>query len=401
MKAMVLICLPVIGCLILTGSAVRAQRPDDQIKQVFADWEMRRETIKRIRYTVVGQSIKPKGSYTDDMGQPITPPHPPKDIAMRQDSTLLLDLAKNRFRLEMAGERYYLDGQQAYPYAGRTLFDNQTLATENPRDANENAAVPRKATDPDVTISRNYARSGYHALEAVNAFYLSPLLMAHGIVPGFSAPADFDKRPDPDDFTVRGRHFFQGRDCLVLRTFPDRSSGLSTSFDEFWIDTARESAVLYEACYANDKVRVSIEITYQQTSHGWLPLKWTGTTRDSRGQQPINVTRLTVQAINVEPVVTDKDFQPDVKPGMYVSETIHEDLDAFGSSPLSLKKTKLYHVAADGSWNQVLDGVENKSGSWYWYGAGGVIVAVAMAAIVFRYLRRRGNDNTKPLIIGT
>ncbi len=387
MKPMPLAYLAVVGCLLLVAQPVRAQGADEQIKKVFADWEKRRAAIPRIRYTVVGQSIIPKGSLTDDLGHPFSPPVPPQDIPQRQDSTFLLDLPKNRFRLELVGQAYYMDKKELAPRAFTTVFDSQTYATEIPREANTSTVAPRQPSEPDVVINRDYAR--YQPLMTVNSYWLAPLLLAHGLLPRYLDPADFRTLHDSDDFTVQGQHLYGGRQCLVLRNFPEHTGGTQTSFDEYWIDTGRDSAIVRQLAYVNDKLRLDCEITYQQTPQGWLPLRWTGTTVRN-GDQVINVTRLRVQEFSIDPPVEDAAFRPEIKPGMNILETTFEDPEKIQSHPPGYRlPTKFYHVGADGSWNEVVNGVEYKSHRWLWYGLGGFVAIAVVAALGFWYWRRR------------
>jgi len=172
-----------------------------------------------------------------------------------------------------------------------------------------------------------------------------------------------------------------------MRNFPERG-GTQTIFDEYWIDTGRDSAVVRQISYVNDNPMVDIEVTYQQTpQNGWLPLRWTATVR--QGNQPIRVARLRVQEYTMDPPIDDAVFRPEIKPGMIVHETIFEDPERIVKQPAGYRPpTKSYRVGPDGAWNQVVNGVEVKSRAWLWYTLGGFAV-VATAALAFWYARYR------------
>jgi hypothetical protein len=379
--------LPIVACCLLSAPTIQAQQPtDERIRRVFADWDKRREALQRIRYTVKGQSIIPKGSFTDDItGLPLVPPNPPEDIAQRQDSMCLIDINGKRFRLEMDCELYDRYKKELFPRVSTATFDSKSFATELPRAANNSSVSPRKPSDPDVFIHRNYAR--YHPLDAVNRYYLGPLLLAHGLVPRYLDPADFTKQPDAADFVVHGWHVFAGRQCLVLRSYPERSGDSQTSFDEYWVDTGRGSVVVRQTSFVNDKPIIDIEIVSQQTSHGWLPLRWTGTTR--RRDQPINVTRLRVEQFAADPPVDDTAFKPNVKPGMNIVEMTYEDPEKLGNQPPGFRfPSKTFHVAPDGDWNEVVNGVEQQNHPWLWYALVGLLALLAAAVGVW-YVRHR------------
>lgn len=390
------------GCLLtiagmLAASPVRAQAGNEEVRRVIADWKKRQEAVERIRYVVVGRSIVPKGRGTDDVtGKPLVPPVPAQDIEQKQDSTLLLDFPKQRFRLEMNQLLFDWSERRLFPRVSTTVFDGHSGATEMPREANTSAVHTPALSDYDIYINRNESR--YHPLGAVSAYYLSPLLLAHGLVSQFMEQTHFGKLPDPSEFIIHGRHIHAGRPCLVLRTLTERSHHRETSFDEYWIDTARDSAVVRQSAYVNDKPLTDIEVTYQQTPHGWLPLRWTGTTRE-RGKRIINVTRLRVQEFIVDPPVADADFQPVVKPGMNILEDTYEDPEKVEGQPGPGYTRKIYHVGPDGRWNEVVNGAEQKSKRWLWYGVG--IPLAAVSALLFWYARRRGRRSRPTPAPGT
>ncbi len=266
------------------------------------------------------------------MGRPSVPPAPPQDLAQRQDTILLLDIPGKRFRMGREEQFYSYGEGRLLPLLKTAIFDGQSSYTDIPREANVRAGYVRGTSEPDISISKNDAR--YRPLTGIAAYWLSPLLMAHGLVPQLTAAPSFVDKLDSDDFAVQGQGVHTGRPCLILRTFPI-SSGTASCFDEYWVDLVRDSAIVRQSSYMNDKLRTDVDITYQQTSHGWLPLRWVGTVRDHHGRQLINVTRLRVEEFSINPAVTDADFQVEIKPGMILS--VNEDAPPSERNPLGFQ----------------------------------------------------------------
>lgn len=385
--------LLLMSCLSLV-SPLRAQPDGGQLERVFKDWEKRRERIQRVRYVVKGQRIIPKGSHTDDMGRPYVPPRPPEDIAQKDDTVLLLDFAGKRFRMERDWQSYSADNRLR-SIVRRSIFDSKSLHNDFPREINARVGNVRGPQEPDVSILKNYA--SHRPLKTVDAYSLSPLLHAHGIVNQFTLASSFVDKPDIDDFHVHGRGVHADRACLVLRTFP-APSGTASCFDEYWVDPARDSAILRHAQYFNGKLRTNKDVTYQQTSHGWLPLSWVGTTRDLNGRRLINVARLRVEEFTIEPAVTDTNFQVEIKPGMIINE---DDYAASASEKNRLGyQRKLYRVSAGGSWEEIGSRGEplpNRA-RWGWLGLLAVPVVAALAYLWWRRRNRRGKIGPAPAV---
>lgn len=369
----------------LAPCSLFAQPSNGQVERVFRDWQMRHDTIQRMRYLVKGQSIIPRGSATDDMGKALEPPEPAKDIAQKQDTVLLLDIPGTRFRMEQETQFYNYGQKKLLPLHKITIFDGNTLYGEIPREVNAQAGYVRQPLEPDLCISKNYA--AYRPLKAINAYWLSPLLFAHGLVPQLAAAPSFLDKLDIDDFNVRGQAVHAGKTCLVLRTFPV-PSGTARCFDEYWVDVSRDSAVLRHLAYMNDKLLTDLDVSYQQTTHGWIPLSWVGITRDYTKGNLINVTRLRAQEFSFEPLVAESDFRVDVKPGMVILE------DDFGSPKVeqgSLRpQRKSYQVATDGHWQEIgmQSGLPVASTWRRWLSLAEIVVVITVGYSVVRRVKR-------------
>jgi hypothetical protein len=383
-RAVLFLGVLLLGHLPPIGPPLHAQPSENLVVRVLKDWEQRQERIQRIRYVVKGQSIVPKGSRTDEMNRPLVPPAPPRDIAQKQDTMLLLDIPGKRFRMERDHQSYWSNENRLVVCLATDVFDGNSLYGHLPREANAKAGYIRKPLDPDICISRNYA--AYRPLKAVNAYWLSPLLFAHGLVPQLTAASSFLDKLDIDDFTIHGQGVHAGRPCLVLRTFP-APNGTAKCFDEYWVDLARDCAVLRHSAYLNDNVLTDVDIAYQQTPHGWLPLRWEGTVRE-QGRQLINVTRLRVAEFTVEPTVTDADFRVEAKPGMIILEDTYDLPEMQRNSPGVQRKN--YRVGADGSWEEI--GAKGEPlpprRQWAWFA---LLAVPATIALAYVWRRRRSS----------
>lgn len=152
------------------------------------------------------------------------------------------------------------------------------------------------------------------------SYHQEPLFLAHGCAP-HSAPGRGFRRftvpLDRDFFRWHGDAKLDGRDCTVLRTL-NRPGARGETYYEYWVDRARESAVLRYVAFRSG-ARDQVDIDYRSTAHGWFPsgYRWAGVTRDGG-----LTTRLefTVDEMLANPVLTDDLFHTKPKAGMIVKD---------------------------------------------------------------------------------
>jgi hypothetical protein len=335
-----------LSVLVLARGITAAQGPAVSLDRIFEGWQKRQERVQRIRYTVVGQSIVPKGSQPDGFGNPV-PNNPPQDVPCDQNITFLLDMARQRFRMELESGVYMVGAKAVAPRVSVTTFDGRDMMCAMPRDKNTSSVHTPAPLDPDLMVSRNYKK--YHPLTTVVAYYQSPLLFAHGFLPRYIEMPTFNGALDPDDFIVRGQVTRDGRRLTIVKTFPFRES-TETSWDEFWVDTGRDFIVVRQLAYSNDKPIIDLDITYQQTNVGWLPEHWTGTTRSPAGKV-INVTHQRVKEFVIDPAANDADYRLEARPGMVVMENDYPDPKDVKAGPGF--ERKMFRVADSGSWMEI------------------------------------------------
>jgi hypothetical protein len=288
-------------------------------------------------------------------------------------------------------EQLYQDTKrQRFSRLSIHVFDGKDMYTSLPREANNSAVSPRGAADPDVMIYR--LATSIRPLNGFVAHGLSPLLVAHGIIPKFLVLPHFADKLDPDDFFVHGQGIHAGRSCLVLRTFPVRSSAavgapVQSTFDEYWVDVQRDSAVLRQSAYTNTILRSDVDISYKETKAGWLPSHWTCTFRNPPNNQLIDVTKLRIAEYSIDPPKDAADFTIEITPGMNVRDsTFHESKTGVGF------EHHRFHIEPNGRWSELTNGVEQRL-AWSWRAWSGLLltvsVALALALLVYRSTSRR------------
>jgi hypothetical protein len=199
---------------------------------------------------------------------------------------------------------------------------------------------------------------------------------------------DFDMKLEAKDFFVHGQGMHEGRPCLVVRTFPHETF-TETFYEEYWVDLERDGAIVRNSGYRNEKAFWDRQVTWQQTPHGWVPLRWTCTAWNPGGRI-LNVSRMEVVDFEADPAVTGDDFRVAIEPGMRVKET------AIGKTgKLTDDVVKEFRVRADGGWNEIVNGVERPVRSWalYWWGGA---LAVLAGILALWHLRRRARRQTPP-----
>jgi hypothetical protein len=186
-----------------------------------------------------------------------------------------------------------------------------------------------------------------------------------------------------------------GVPCQVIRTQALKLS--TTSYDEFWVDPARDSAIVRYVMYSGKNIFNNIDMQYQKTPHGWLPKQWVFT--HYSGTMPSVIYRMHVESWSANPGMSDADFDIPTAPGMIVEETVLDETNHPLVNPKSA--TRVYRYGEDGSRTEIPDSYGRprslgKETHWWYWAAGGVIVLIAAGFLIWRVLRNRGGDSTTP-----
>jgi hypothetical protein len=370
------------GVLLSAGEFATAQEADPRLEKVLADWQKRRERIQRVRYVVRGEHVYVKGSGTDDVGRP-QPEWPTRDVAGEMRWMLLFDFATGRHRREISLQLYDHKSDSFYPHLSYGVFDGTVSTSIMPPKENTSAVRPLPANDPDMVIARGNLR--YSAFESE---YL-PLLFGHGSVRCRAndalVPGKLLKQPEPGTLHVHGTGVHDGRPCVVIRT-PVRHLA-TTSYNEYWADTARDSAIIRYIEFSGDKPFNSIDVSYQRTAHGWLPERWTFT-HYSRGKTYF-LERMRVAELQVDPPISDADFQIEPWPGVRIEDRTYEENP--GPTGQIKSTSKRFVVADDGQWVEVVNGVAQSPPSHrrYWLTGSVAVMAVLAGGIWLLWRWRR------------
>jgi hypothetical protein len=381
--------------LSIDSGFVGAQPPDPRLEKVFADWQNRRTRTKAVLYRLRGESVQPKGCFTGQLdGYPPSKEIPPRDLVYPIKWTLLLDFATNRHRLETEEQEYDVSTDRLYPTVWTRIFDGEVLKSFRPRERNTHPLSGMGPTNADVAIGKGHIGMG----AAFKTNYW-PLFVGHGIVPwqeGPIIPGKLKVQPDIEMVSVHGQGVHQGRPCLVLRTHALQRA--FTAFDEFWVDPARDSAVVRQILMTNGIAFIEFDIEYQKTARGWLPRNWTTTQRDFNKGKTVFLQRMRVEELTLEPPLRDADFQIEEKPGMLVTHlTYSAPLAGQGWAETPEPTTSHYRLGENGSRYQVVfvDGEERRLGySRWWWTAALLVLAGLSGWLIHRWKQARRTVTT-------
>jgi hypothetical protein len=124
-----------------------------------------------------------------------------------------------------------------------------------------------------------------------------------------------------------------------------------TAFEEYWVDTARDSAVVRHITYSNSKPINDMTVRYNKSAHGWLPSSWRWTVY-LQGRT-LYTEDMRVEQFTPDPAVTDADFQMGIEPGMVVEERT----DHATQNPLVTPKSSIsvYQALEEGGRKEMPD----------------------------------------------
>lgn len=366
----------------------RAEENDRRVQRILTDWRNRQQQIDGVRYRVVGETTISKGSwprYPSGYDDAV----PPQDVRFPETRTILFDFAFSRYRFDEQEEMYHKETQKRYPQVTTRIFDGRSLTLYRPRDLNTHPEEGVGPTDPELGIGKGTKEFPGAPIQ----FRHWPILVAHGCIPSYRHQVipgkTFRVLPAVDALHVHGQTVHKGRPCLVLRNEPANGC-----FDEWWVDTGRESAVVRQTVYLK-RPYLECVIEYQQKVGGWYPSEWTFTTQDGYTGRTLRVNRMRVESIEVNPAITDADFEIGPKPGALVAHVAHRPSTQENPYP-EPESTKLYRIDEHGRSREVTfeGGIERpvaRAVLWKWL-VGSVIVAFAVWAtlvILWRYRRSR------------
>jgi hypothetical protein len=318
LQAIVQFCILGVVSVCLTNTATTEEARDPRLEKILADWQKRQHWFETVEYKVSGVHNVPKGAYnnlpTDISGISPNQVSPPSDVDAPIGFTFLLDFVNGRHRHDNSLEQGLDEKTGKFiPLRKGDTFNGSVMKCLIPKEENPGHNVGK--TQPEMSIMSGNMKSGQFLIN----YY--PIFFAHGRI--YTAmepilPGRLRNNPAPEYLYIHGTGVHEGRLCLILRTQTLKQS--TTSFDEYWVDTARESAIVRYLTYSGKKVGGSIDIYYAKSHDHWLPESWRYTA--SPAGKMLYYHQMRVKQITANPSVTDADFEMEVKPGMLVQEII-------------------------------------------------------------------------------
>jgi hypothetical protein len=330
--------------LSLPAMLVGQEEIDPRLQQVLADWKERR-TYPPVQYDVEGKCLTTKEAIeavNNSMKRKVS--YNVKDFGSKWNVRLLIDVKGQRHRIEEEKEYINVSDGKVTCKARIGAFDGSML-TARDREVVEGKEVKPHADTPDVAVvTGNMSASGF-------TMQLAPLFASHGVVrfpPQYEIfPGKLDLDPDTSLITVHGTDVFEGRRCLLLRSYPRAGDG----FEEFWIDTERSSALARWISYGSGLPNREMNIHYHKYEGYWLVSGWTFENRawfpDKAQARTSGVERFNVIKTTIERNVDESRFRLSIEPGMLVVR-VHNDPNKNPVKKAEAGKREYYRVEPSG-----------------------------------------------------
>lgn len=377
---------------VLAACAPVAAADDPRVLRVIDAWKKRQTAVKVVRYEVEGTTHTTEAGVRTFM-EGTAPPTGGRTHLHKWN--WLIDFPNNRYRFELmtsAPERQ--TGRPLVTEAKTTYYDGSVKmllwgAFGTPLPQSARPSFPWS----DYTLIEGDLRQDYYSFVGT----YTPPFIAHGSPTTsrtpFLRPGRMTCAIEPQELRVQGEGVIDGAKCLVLRTQdPD---GPNRGTKDFWVDLARDAAVVRENCYPGYTNKPPSEwnqqtnYRYQRVAGRWLSAGWTTTLYWSPGQVG-QVEEMQIKRIECEPAVSDADFRLHPEPGQLVAKYYAapgewERARVYDES--RVEKTPYYRISSAGSWVRVwfVNGVE-VSGRLLW-GTPAALVALVVAVWFLRYRR--------------
>lgn len=352
----------------------------DSVSEILDAWRERQNQFDSIQFQISGTQSEPRGYLQVPEGLKQKAPvvsMPTEDTSKPIRSNVLLDLSHGRLRCHVETSTQFLrsDTRQfvSIPSEDTAYFNGQQSKNYKPHATNL-AHAPVESFGTELIIYKAGPRKIVFGLEH------NPLLYACGIIHTTLnfVPTNLEPELRPKSFRLQSEIEFEGNKCLVLRSVPDPSK----RFYEFWVDADDPRIIRQVHGYGlnqKGKLWVTTKIDWQETEHGPLPSAWE-IQRFEDSTEKVSVYNIKVDKFEVNPAVTDADFDIDPPPGTRVSD---DNLP---------KEARKYVVAAPGKPNlpvgeHMRQEERATSRAWLFMSIAAVVVLLIAALIMYR--RRR------------
>ena len=193
---------------------------DNPLPKILRDWQQRRERASVVRYEFAGTRLWPKGSFDFGPVDPkasISPENPEFDVTGTFDRMVLLDLARNRFRVKFDNQEYENLSRKVYRIRCVEMGDGVALRVR----ILENSGSPVRKNSAKSHVEFWIARGDPQLMPpGIFESDYEPLFYAAGIVPTKDVrvrPIAFIPTNDPGDFTFVVERIEGGRRYAVIR----------------------------------------------------------------------------------------------------------------------------------------------------------------------------------------
>jgi hypothetical protein len=366
--------LAIASLWLLNGEYVTAADGNDEMSKIEEHWRSRQVEFRSLRFVLTGDSMVPKGHYSNDPEIPESANKviPPEDTTFPKESVLWIDFERHLIRKETR-EHIYLGNSQVFaPHRQIDIFDGKEVKSFEPRDENRRDVYSPSARQPELWINKDL----HLVLDKMD----SPVFWSAGYVPARMSRELFSGSQRSVPLHYYGKGTNDNREVVVLRTA--QAEDQFAIFDEYWVDIGRRSAIVKFMRYLRGKINVQIDVVYDDTLSGWLPASWTLT---ENGLSPRNMGKVirsahfTVKERTINSQIPPDAIQVQSKPGMIVGDA--KSVSVYRTQPdgislLDITREPL-EQASSGAWR----------GIWIW----ALLPLIGLLALILwsRFWRRR------------
>jgi hypothetical protein len=269
------------------GGEVQAADPlDPVIQEIVRHWAKRQQLFRTAIWKARGKGVHLRHACIVTDEYPHVPAAPAEDYVYDVEVALYFDFERNRVRHETVT---CLCGNPAPDRDGTRdpfllheiyIWDGAHHILYMPRARN-----PRlKPTQAEVLVY--YPPVGMILPDREFAFYAAGLVRTRKATP---KPEALRVEPDPGFYRIVGRANHEGRDCVILR-----SSEVRGGWDEFWVDVARDAAIVRHGYYDGDVLYWSTQTSYTPLGGTWVPARFRHSVAGRRTSLEITECKLNV-----------------------------------------------------------------------------------------------------------
>jgi hypothetical protein len=241
----------------LPGRGAAQDSSDPEVSAVAAAWKKRLDGAPPLSYDLAGKWV----TFPPAPGNPLGPPGKTPNV-LSIERKLLVDWPTGKYRKETKDQTS--EGYETL----LQVYNGAVIQGRRGRLLPTGEADP--AFEPKVGIGKGDLAHATFPME------YWPLFFAAGVVPSTIRddyyPGHMKFSLALDMWKTHGRERIEGRDCIVLRTFP---SGQDKRCYEVVVDPSRDGAILRLTGLIDQRARfLNLSIHWKQTAFGWQPSDW-------------------------------------------------------------------------------------------------------------------------------